>query len=66
MRRKKHLQPMMDQRRLWTTEGSVLESVRIGHGYDADVDDDEEASLADDGSTQNVEDGGKSTGECED
>jgi len=66
MRSQKHLQPMMDQRRLWTTEGIVLESVRIGHGDDADVDDDEEASLADDGSTQNVGDGGKSTGVCED
>jgi len=30
MRRKKHRKPMMDQRRMWTTEGIVLESVKIG------------------------------------
>jgi hypothetical protein len=30
MRRKKHLKPMMDQRRMWRTEGIVLESVIIG------------------------------------
>jgi hypothetical protein len=30
MRRKKHRKPMMDQRRMWTTEGIVLESVEIG------------------------------------
>jgi len=54
----------MDQRRMWRTEGIVLQSVNIGHGDDAD--EEEEASLADDGSTQNVEDRGHSTGECED
>jgi hypothetical protein len=30
MRRKKHRKPMMDQRRIWRTEGIVLESVKIG------------------------------------
>jgi len=30
MRRKKHRKPMMDQCRLWMTEGIVLESVKIG------------------------------------
>jgi hypothetical protein len=30
MRRKKHRKPMMDQPRMWRTEGIVLESVKIG------------------------------------
>jgi hypothetical protein len=30
MRRKKHCKPMMDQRRMWRSEGIVLESVEIG------------------------------------
>jgi len=30
MRRKKHRKPMMDQCRMWRTEGIVLESVKIG------------------------------------
>jgi len=30
MRRKKHRKPMMDERRMWRTEGIVLESVKIG------------------------------------
>ena len=38
------------------TEGIVLDSVKIGHGDDADGDEEEEASQADDGSTPNVED----------
>jgi hypothetical protein len=29
-RRKKHRKPMTDQRRMWRTEGIVLESVKIG------------------------------------
>ena len=29
MKRKKHRKPMMDQRRMWRTEGIVLESVKI-------------------------------------
>jgi len=40
---------------MWRTEGIVLESVKIAHGDDADADE-EEASLADDRSTQNVKD----------
>jgi len=30
MRRKTHRKPMMDQHRMWRTEGIVLESVNIG------------------------------------
>jgi hypothetical protein len=30
IRRKKHRKLMMDQRRMWRTEGIVLESVKIG------------------------------------
>jgi hypothetical protein len=30
MRRKKHRKPMLDQRRMWRTEGTVQESVKIG------------------------------------
>ena len=45
---------MMDQRRMWRTEGIVLESLKIKHGNDADADEEEEASQADDRSTQNV------------
>jgi len=41
---------------MWRTEGIVLESVRIGHGDDADADEEEEASQADDGLMRNVED----------
>jgi len=29
MRRNKHCKPMMDQRRMWRTKGTVLESVKI-------------------------------------
>jgi len=42
---------MMDQRRMWRTEGIVLHSVKIGHGNDANADEEEEASQADDGLT---------------
>ena len=31
--RKKHRKPMMDQRRMWRTEGIVLESVKIGRYF---------------------------------
>jgi len=41
---------------MWRTEGIERESVKIGHGDDADADNEEEASLADDGSMQYVED----------
>jgi hypothetical protein len=30
MRRKKHRKPMMDQRRMWRTEDTVLDSMKIG------------------------------------
>ena len=36
MRRNKHSKPMMDQRRMWRTEGIVLESVKIGQ-YISDI-----------------------------
>jgi len=36
MRRNKHRKPMMDQRRMWRTEGTVLESVKIGQ-YISDI-----------------------------
>jgi len=41
---------------MWRTEGIVLESVNIRHGDDADAEEEEEGSLADDESMQNVED----------
>jgi len=41
---------------MWRTESRVLESAKIGHGDDADADEEEEASQANDGSMQNVED----------
>ena len=56
----------MHQRRMCRSQGIVLESVKIGQGDDADADEEDEASLADDGSTQNVEDCGHSTREFED
>ena len=55
----------MDRCRMLRTEPIVLESVKIGHGDDADVDEEEEASLADDGSTRNVEDWGHSIRQCQ-
>jgi len=36
MRRKKHRKPMMDQHRMWRTEGIVVESVKIGQ-YISDI-----------------------------
>jgi hypothetical protein len=36
MRSNKHRKPMMDQRRMWRTEGIVLESVKIGQ-YISDI-----------------------------
>ena len=58
MRRKKHRKPMMDQRRMWRTDlgRSDVDGYKGEDGDDADVDEEEEASQADDGSTQNVED----------
>jgi len=68
MRRNKHLKPMMDQRRMWRTEGIVgdVDGYVCEDGDDVDVDVEEQASQADDGSTQNVEDCQHSTRECED
>jgi len=34
---------MMDQSRMWRTEGILVESVKIGHGDDVDADEEEEA-----------------------
>jgi len=31
MRKNKHRKPMMDQRRMWRTQGTVLDRVIIGH-----------------------------------
>ena len=61
MTRKKHHEAMMDQRRMWRTEGIVGDD----NAYecdDADADEEESASQADDGSTQDVEDLGHSRG----
>jgi hypothetical protein len=55
MRRKKHRKPMMDQPRMSRTEGIVSDVDRY-LSDDADADEEEYASQADDGSTQNVED----------
>jgi hypothetical protein len=58
MRRKKHCMPMMDQRRMWRTDlgPSDVDGYEGEDGDDADVDEEEAASQADDGSTQNVKD----------
>ena len=45
---------------------SYIDGYECEDGDDADTDDEEEALQADDGSTQNVDDGGHSTRECED
>jgi len=39
---------MIDQHRLCRTQGIVPDSVKIGHGDDVDMDDQEEAVQADD------------------
>jgi len=56
---------MMDQHKMWRTERT-----RDVDGYEGedgdDADEEEEALQANDGSTQNVEDWGHSTRECED
>jgi len=58
MTRKKHRQPMMYQRRMWMTDLGTgdIDGYEREDGDDADMDAVEEASQADDGSTQNVED----------
>jgi hypothetical protein len=49
---------MMDQRRIWRTDlgTSDDDGYECKDGDDADMDQEEEASQADDGATQNVED----------
>jgi len=68
MRRKKHRKPMMDEQRMWRTDlgPSDVDRYEGEAGDNADADEKEEASQANDGSTQNVEDWGHSTKECED
>jgi hypothetical protein len=58
MRRKKHRKPTIDQRRMWRTDlgPSDVDGYKGEDGDDADANEEEEASQADDGSTQNVED----------
>jgi len=58
MRRKKHRKPMMDQCRMWRTDlGPSDDDGYEGEDCDnVDADEEEEASQADDGSTQTVED----------
>ena len=54
---------MKDQRRMWRTDlaPSDVDGYEGEDGHDADADEEEKASQADDGSTQNLEDWGHST-----
>jgi len=58
MRTMKHCKSMMDECRMWRTDlgPSDVDEYEGEDGEDADVDEEGEASQADDGSTQNVED----------
>ena len=58
MWRKEHRQPIMDRRRMLRTGMGTSDVIRYEweDGDDADTDAEEEASQADDGSIQNVED----------
>jgi hypothetical protein len=58
MRTKKHRKLMMDQRRMGRTDlgTSDVDGYECEEGDYTDADPEEEASQADDGSTQNVED----------
>jgi len=58
IRRKKHHKSMMDQRRMWRIDlgSSDVNRYEGEDGDDANADEEEEASQADDGSMQNVED----------
>jgi len=58
MRRKNHRKSMMDHRRMWRTDlgPSDVDGYEGEDGDHADADAEEEASQANDGSTQNVED----------
>jgi hypothetical protein len=66
MRRKKYRKPLMDQLRMWRSdlEPSDVDGYEGEDGDNPDADEEEVASQADDGSTQNVEDSGHSPGEC--
>jgi hypothetical protein len=58
MRRKKHRKSLMDQRTMWRINlgPSDVDRYEGEDGDDADTDQEEKASQADDGSTQNVDD----------
>ena len=58
MSRKTHRKSMMDQRRMWSTDlgPSDVDGYEAEDGDNVDADVEEQASQADDGSTQNVED----------
>ena len=58
MRRINHRKSRMDQRRMRRTDlgPSDVDAYEVEDGDDVDADYEEEASQADDGSTQNVED----------
>jgi hypothetical protein len=58
MGRKNYCKSMMDQRRMWGTDlgPSNVDGYDGENGDIVDADEEEEASQADDGSTQNVED----------
>jgi len=58
MRRKNHRKSTMDKRRMWRSDlgPSDVNGNEGEDGDDADADVEEEASQANDGSTQNVED----------
>ena len=58
IRRQKHRRLMMDQRRLWRTDLGIsdVDGSECEDGDDMDTDAEEEASQADAGSMQNVED----------
>ena len=59
---------MIDQCRMWSTDlgPSDVDGYEGEDRDDADADEEEETSQANDGSTQNVEDWGQSTRQCED
>jgi hypothetical protein len=58
MRKKNHRNSMIEQCRIWRTdlEPSDVDGYEGEDGDNADADEEEEASQADDGSMQNVED----------
>jgi hypothetical protein len=58
MRRHNHRKSMMDQLRMWRTDLGLsdVDGYEGEYGDDEDGDEEEEASQADNGSTQNMED----------